>query len=516
MFSKKTHVKVLALLFLVITGLTNALNVNAEPTEEPEAVGAAAAAMVGNPSLPGPYGTCLHKRKWTKDNDTGPFLPDVTYLARIHYAKTNGSCSKARSGPLVMIMRAKGGAEYDYVNYSVLAKHLASHGYIVASLNLEGIASSTADINEAFMTEYLLGSWQHASAIDPTNVGLVGHSRGAAAAMLMADSFEGGSDPFTVGAIVSLAGSFQDHHPTAAQTDGLLVLQFSNDSDVNAQSSASYYDEPYGAARFDRAFKLFEGGGHASFLGLDGDEGVELTQGYTLTFLNTLLRGNSTGYDAYIRGNATLHHWSGGDTVHQYRDRFGLQVDTFEDGTVGNNDLGGGVYRSSGIYYQNVRDLSTLGTTSTIHRTQALQVLAVGLNQHVTWRIPSADANTQGLGALSLRIAQINGAASDDLTVQIRNGSTWSPEVTLAVADWGSVGQPIEACTQSNNTDGNDVVWACSDHYIANVMSTIRVPLTEFGTTNNIRRIRLNFRGDSTYKNFYIDDVEVSEIANIN
>jgi dienelactone hydrolase len=477
---------------------------NIEPAEEHELVATTSAAVVGNPSLTGPYKTCLHKRYYK--HYTGPFTGTDTYLARIRYASTNGVCSQPQSGPLVMIMRAYGGSAYDYVNYDVLAKHLASHGYIVASLNLEGTAANTAEVNEAFMTEYMLFSWEHASAVDPTHVGLVGHSRGADAAMLMADSFEGGSDPFTVGAIVSLAGSFQHHHPTAAQTDGLLVLQFSNDSDVNAKSSASYYDEPYGAARFDRSFKLFEGGGHASFLGPEGAEGAELTQGYTLTFLDTLLRGDPTGYDAYIRGDDSPHVWSGGAIVSQYRDRFALQVDTFEDGTVGNNDLGGGVYRSSGIYYDAVADLSTLGA-STIHRTQALQILAVGSNQHVTWRIPAADANTQGLGVLSLRMAQVTGSPSDDMTVQIRNGNVWSPEVPLA--DWGSIGQPIDACSQSNAP-------FCTAFYDADVMSTIRVPLTEFGASHNIRRIRLNFRGDSTYRHFYIDDVEVSEIANIN
>ncbi len=457
---------------------------------ESEDLGQAAQAVQSDPSQQGPYGFCLAKRYYTRNS--GPWVDEV-YLARIRYAPSNGSCSQARPGPLVMLMRAKG-SNYDYTEYDDIAKHLASHGYIVASLNLGDPAPvDIAAINLDFMHDYLLTEWSHASAIDTSRVGLVGHSRGAAAAMLMAEDLE--NDPtFDVDAIVSLAGKFEQV-PTRTQTNGLLALHFTEDADVSAQSSAKYFEGPLSAS-YDRGLKLFEGGSHGHFLHEHSTEEATLTRGYLSAFLDYHLKGDDTYYDAYIRDGAP-YDWTPGAVSSQFKERYGLTIDSFEDGTPGNNDLGGVVYRS-GVNSE-VRDLVQF-QSSTVHYTNVMRVLAYSFDDHVTWRIPSQYANTAYYETLSFRIGQITGSTvSEDLTVQIRNGTTWSAEIPVTTG--GQIGMPMSSC------DDNQQTFACQNFSERDVMSTIRIPLSAFGSTNNVTRVRLRFRGDSIFKHFYVDDV---------
>lgn len=461
------------------------------PPTPAEAEAAIVIAAAPDPATPGSMTPC-------PDHFSYAGIP-----GRLFYpAYKNGCASAPPKSPVVVVLRAYGNA-YNIEKYDYLLEHLASHGYVALSLDVLGSPNdfddASADVR-ALMNNYLLGSWTHGNSLDPASLALIGHSRGNGLARQIARDLER-VGPWDVQAMVSLAGVDQGPSITARRTRAFLSLQGTHDGDVLPARAFAAYDEADSPGLF-RAMKLLEGGHHATFTS-DSSPGSVVTRGYIHAFLDAHVEGDDSSYNDYIRGGLVPGGWAAGEVWTQVHDGFALTVDDLEDGTMGNNSLGGGVFRSL-MYVDDVHDLH--GEPDTLHKTHAAELMTLDSDGHTTWRIPEEFADTGDFETLSFRIGQISGSASDDLRVQVRNGSTWSPEVRAS--NYGDIGRPTTMCTSGP-------FEYCTAYSAVDHMTTIRIPLWSFGATNNLRRIRLRFRGDGAFRRFYVDDVQLAEADNL-
>ncbi len=413
--------------------------------------------------------------------------------------------------PFVLVLR---GNTYSYTTYDYLLEHLAKNGFIVAIPDLLAAADSdgsyivSAEQAEDLLDE-LLATWPKAYAIDPTRLGIVGHSRGGKTARYLADVLKGGADPWTVRAIVSLAGQGGPEHPfDPSMTTAALMLQGSLDTDIFALKAYGLYDTAAGGESsvawpqpgLYKAMKLLHGVPHSSFsekLGLGPV--AHVAKGYTLAFLSAHLDGDMTWYEDYIRGDA-VPFGAPIDVTGQVSDGFlRTVIDNFEDGFVGATPLGGAVDASHPGLSAAIVDLSS--DVDSPHVTSALRVGAKQEGTLIEWSIPQAHGDATPYRWLSLRVGQLSGAPATDLRVQIINDGV--PSAELVVTDHGVIPTPETMCRAG-------VQFGCNS-YAAEHMGTIRIPLDDFADRDDVEAVRLVFRGDALRKSFLVDSLELSE-----
>jgi hypothetical protein len=220
------------------------------------------------------------------------------------------------------------------------------------------------------------------------------------------------------------------------------------------------------------------------------------TQGYVLAFLAAHLQNNPEWYEPYIRDDWVPGTFAGA-VLSQTRDGFLRRtVDNFEDGDVSPNTLGGNV-----ATFKAVASVISLAYEDwTAHETWALWMRGLRTNSSVTWMIPRGKNDASSFKYLQFRLAQDGGSPRNDLMVQVRNRQ-WSDE--LRVSDYGTIAQPTSfAC---------GAVACPSPSLQMTNMQTIRIPLSAFGSSDNITAVRFRFRGDSANTFFLLDDLEFSE-----
>lgn len=177
------------------------------------------------------------------------FGPDALPVsARVWYP------DDASSAPLVLVAHGNDSARTDSrEGFAYLASHLAGHGYVVASIDLGFLGTSSldrhggvtgADDAQAWLVLEHLRAWREELAdqapfdggVDLSNVALIGHSRGADAVLSAATEVDddAGLDGTTVGAVVALApaglAAVDDDAPPIDAD--LLVLQGTHDLDA--------------------------------------------------------------------------------------------------------------------------------------------------------------------------------------------------------------------------------------------------------------------------------------------
>ena len=456
-------------------------------------------AAASDPSTAKQYNTCHYSYSW---NGTA---------ARI-YHPTNGNCTTAVYGPLVILLH---GAGYAYTDYDELLLHLARNGFIAVSIDVLGdnTNSHAAAVAEAraFMKDFLWYTWSKMPYINPGSVAIIGHSRGGGTAVHLAQALaspEPGEPLWNVRAIVQLAPVGHDAVIDGSITRAYLAIHGSMDEDEPASNSFRHYDAAGSDdSQFDplwnpavvyKSLKLLENGSHKGFTakGLGGQ--MDVTKGYVLAFLRAHLHNDVAWYEEYIRGDAVPATWS--TVVSQGSDGFLRRViDHFEDGTVGSSTIGGVVYRTG--VNAIVSDLSAHNDST--HQTHALSVAADNTSAHVTWRIPAGKRDVAAFKWLSLRIGQTTGPPTDDLRVQIRNGvSDWSDE--LRITDYGQIPSRWTMCTGGNG------LYCTSSDDLAH-MGTVRIPLSAFGSHDDVTRVRIRFRDTSILRWFLVDNLEFSE-----
>jgi hypothetical protein len=458
-------------------------------------------AVAGDPTSVHPYFAC------------GPVIRtwESTELRIYHPSSPSGGCSDGTVyAPLVILLH---GVTYGHDEYDTILHHLARNGMIAVSINWGSDPVARA---RDVMDEFLFNEWDYAPFIDPTRVGLIGHSRGTEhAAALAADLAEGpdpGGPTWTVRAIADLAPVAH----TAVDgniTTGYLLLHGTADGDQIPARSFEHFEAagppgsqgdppPLDPEIVYKAMKLFEAGTHAGFTG--STDQAHVAKGYLSAFFAAHLQSNPTWYEDYIRGHQVPFGWGDGEIWSQHSDGFLRRViDRFDDGNLSPSSIGGTV--TANLVTTTVSDLAL--SASSPHTTPVLSMMATSTSGYVEWTIPSGKRNASAFEFLSMRLGQVSGTPGNDLTVQIRNGATWSAEIVAAAYD--PIAQPSDMCTVSTGMSGAFcAVGGVDEQYH---MSTIRVPLAALGAHDDVERVRLRFRGDSMLKRYYLDNLELSE-----
>lgn len=480
----------------------------ADPSSEPFA--AISSELASDPATVSAGGWCHNSWTWNGTH------------AKTYYP-SNGGCSESLVSPLVLIMPGNG---FDQTEYHDLAVHLAKNRHIVVVVDT--VASPGGDLTldpvdyQAaattawdFVTDFAFTAWSKRIYIDPSEVALIGHSRGGEAVRYLADQLT--ADPtFEVRAVVNLAGT--DHtskYLSANDARAALYLHGTKDGDVpvakgvraydRTGNEASQNDPAFSAFVYDKTLKLLTSGDHPSFTNKhEGSFSDKPTQraaakGYVLAFLKAHLADDWTWYPDYIRGAAVPGGYTGGVTTQTADGLLKRVIDHFEDVNNAANALGGAVTKSASIAWASVN----LGLdAASAHATFAMS-LSIGGAGSVEWSLPAGKRDASAFSWLSLRIGQLSGLPANGITVQVRNGLVWSP--ALSLASYGSIAQPTSIC------DPNDGIPACT--FFAQLlehMATVRVPLDDFGAHNDVQVVRLTFGAGSVGADFVIDSLELA------
>jgi dienelactone hydrolase len=477
---------------------------------------------VPNPALVSSNDYCEYFENWN-------FISGKVYLpVRKGYVNnpTEDDCSQfvtnrvALYSPLVILLRGTG---FDYTDYDYLLSHLAKNRMFVVSVDV----LSQSDDNPASHQSAAEKAWDfvyHALwygkntrfYINPQAIGIIGHSRGGETARYLANLLK--EEPvFNVKAIAGLAPTGDtDLFVTGEITEGYLILYGTQDPDVTPDQAYRHYDlsgnensqlDPqWQSEGVFKAMKLLLNANHKGFLDpnpLSPINGAqrESAKGYILSFFKAHLSQNLTWYDQYIRGNFFHPDWS--QATSQYSDGFYRRViDNFDDNDLTNNTMDDTVSFSNAITASQ-ENLSN--AVDTPHVAHALAVRSANTNGRIEWSVPEGKRNTTWFKCLSLRIGQRTGETAYDLKVQIRNsGSGWSDEISLS--DYDDIAQVTPMCFQ-----GAPFATACVDEQPQAHMGTIRIPLNDFGPHDDVRNVRIRFRGDSINKDYIMDNLEFSE-----
>jgi dienelactone hydrolase len=455
-------------------------------------------ALAPDPATAATHGWCYGNYVW---NGTA---------ARIYHPAGANDCSTSVHSPLVVLLKGNG---FSHTSYHYLGRHLAKNGYIVVALDVVSASNSAADhqaaANEAwaFVNDYVWTVWPKRFFIDPSRVALVGHSRGGETVRYLAHDLKN-NPVFHVKSVIALAPTRTTPISLDAQTSlSAMVLVGTADTDTRAESAyaahdtagsdASQQDPNINPSALYRSMKLLTNVTHGSFAG-DFVEGATV-QGYVLAFLHAHLKNDVTYYEDYVRGDAVPAAWPFGVTS-QYSDGFLRRViDNFDDGALANSTIGGFVSVAIG----NTSIVENLGTSSTTpHQTFALRYDPPSSGAGFIWEIPAGKRDASYFKYLSLRVGQAAGAPTDDLRVRIHNAGVTSPWVRLT--DHGQLAQPTTMYTFS----GVGITSTQQAH-----MGTIRIPLSAFGSHDDLQWIELGAANEAIRGEYLIDNLEFSEFV---
>ena len=161
-----------------------------------------------------------------------------------------------------------------YLGYGVLARNLASHGYVVVSIGANGINAADGFVGDGgaaargeLVLEHLrrLRAWDEGTAtsafsqrfaghLDLTRVGLMGHSRGGEGVVAAAQLNQRIGSPFGIRAVLALAPVDFGRRVLGGVPLG-VVLPYC-DGDVSDLQGTSYYDDARYASPGDPAAKM--------------------------------------------------------------------------------------------------------------------------------------------------------------------------------------------------------------------------------------------------------------------
>jgi dienelactone hydrolase len=427
--------------------------------------------------------------------------------ALIRYPEGTSCWLTLADRPLVVVLP---GAGFDYTEYAYLLDHLAANGFVAMSMDIladetpppgqDGHQNAATTLVGAL--DDMLADWPFAGQIDPTNIALVGHSRGGLTVRYLADELAGPGDDWTVRAIVTLAGKISSEHPIIGnETEALLVLQGGDDADQPPARGFTNYDGAdaemvlYDAVTIDKSMKLLEDGVHYQFSTKYGlSTQAQVAKGYVLAFLAQHLLQDDFWYEDYIRGDDEPFGWIA-RVASQFRDNSRLVVDNFEDGTRSNPNIGGGVSMMLGT----AATVIDLGDEDNVqHETKALQLGGVA-NGEFAWTFAGHDVTDHEW--LSLRVGYLDDNGARSLSVRLRSGGAWSAPVLLS--SHGTIHQPWEMCEEAGSA------LPCDTFDVYAHMGTIRVPLSAFGVgLGSVDGVGLVMGSKYATTTFVLDSIE--------
>lgn len=442
---------------------------------------------------------------WYPSNGQGGVLPGPTPYPLIVFAH-----GRFHSAPFI-------GQNHKQATY--LLQHLASWGFMVASVNLDVVGqfgSPPAIIQRGELinktVQYFQGNATYNGFIDFSKILYIGHSRGGEGVFAAIQQNPAWlSSIRAVGAIA----------PTNFQVFGVAIPCFviygSQDGDVNNGWPIQLYDQTQSSASQStilKGFRYIEGANHFYFTDsitfgaetnaqLSRAQHHEISRTLWATWAFAMLYSDRPSL-VRIAGDMEIQ-WSAAFKLHRifYHPRR-ITVDDFEQlpANTGRNTLGG-INTLTGLVSPVENTLSTAIASSYFHKTR-------GMNAR--WATPSmyeadlgADLDVTGYNYVTANLLQRYQSAS--------NPAGAAQRFHISVTD---------ALGNQATLDNTDVApWpypftAGANGPIKSVLKTFRFPLSAFTSANpsiqitSLRKVRLDFDITSTGE-FAIDDVAITQ-----
>lgn len=441
--------------------------------------------------------------------------------ARIRWSPNGASCfnDTVPDMPFAIVLHGNG---FGYDRYDYLQDHLAKNGIASASLNVmaanetQSSFQAAADNAQDFLDsqcfdDNFIAHFSSPEPIDFSKTAIIGHSRGGETARYLAANLVAHAH-IDVQAVVALAPTHSTNKAlTGSQTAAYLLLFGSDDPDPSPFGVFAAHDlagwnevSTPTALDLDRGMKFLEQGNHVHFSDpINPNEFVggsqrAATKGYLNAFLRAWLKGDWQFYEGYIRGDSIPNAWSNA-VLSQFSTKISRKVvDNFEDLNASPNTLGGTV---SSVFMSSVSavDATTLSTV-TPHSGRVLRVQPSANNAYVTWSIPNGQRNFTSNLVLSLRIGQITGSGPVTARIGVKNGDVFQ---WVDLGAYGGIPEPMPICTVG--------LTSCEQVENLGTMRTIRIPVDDFGSVNDVQTIYLQFLTGAIGDQFIVDNLEFAE-----
>ena len=424
--------------------------------------------------------------------------------------------------------------------YDYLMEVLASRGYV--SISIDGF-DVTAKNSGPTMTDYeararlILSHLRHlkdwrdsgggpidriAKAVDFSQIGLIGHSRGgeAVAAADVINDVDGLG--FDIKAIVAIAPTDQDHTIDWVPINNYLVLLPNNDGDVRFLNGQQTYDRAFSSTKTFGSEKtgLWIFGANHNFFNTTwtpgsgdpfaSDDGIgngrmsaraqrKVGCETMSVFLDKELKGDKRAA-RIIRGDEDYRGLDGVEihTAHSRGDS--LIIDNFDHGNgVSLNSLGGDVSTSGGFSTLNIVPFIRTGTHPSFRgATSGLIIGSTGAGSYET-ALPANRRDVRRFKELTLRLAQ--------LRVTPTQPSLEEPaELAITLVDSNG----MEADARFPVTQVQTTPYPAAGGTMPTIPTTIRVRLDDFKTDNldfnfsSLHKVRVKFEPGIVYA---IDDI---------
>lgn len=397
-------------------------------------------------------------------NVTVPLKANVRFPADIAGATAPAQISAAQASyPVVVLVHGNSGALNSYQGYDYLLDHLARNGFIAVSIHMQ--PGQTGTDRARVLQNHLPIIFGMFGAHAANNVGIMGHSRGGEAVVIAARLNQQEVWGYNINAVISLAptNQYTYEHFSGAWAKPYLVIYGSLDGDLGGIGDTGFelYDH---ASQMNKSMMFVYRACHDRFNTVWGDGDFffgQLTpadqaavlsanshqliaKGYMSAFFRQHLKGESQ-WAGIFRGEWVPAAVQASDAdmriYPQYEDTTVQTMDDFEGVHTPvswqTSTIGDAVSESGLPVAPQENDLRTMDAHSP-HATAGLLLRWDGVTDTLDYDIPVGQRDVSGFEALSFRISQKVGSASNpanqvqDLRLTLTDGAGHSRAIRIS------------------------------------------------------------------------------------
>lgn len=405
----------------------------------------------------------------TVTNDYGsnvsvPIIANVKFPADAAGATMPSQISAAQLNyPVVVCVHGNSSHLTSYQGYDYLLDHLARNGFIAVSIHM--VPDQTGTDRARILQNHLPIIFSQFGSHAANNIGIMGHSRGGEAVVIAARLNQQEAWGWNINSVISLAPTNQYTYENfgGAWAKPYLVIYGSLDGDLAGIDDTGFelYDHASGMKKsmsfvyracHDR-FNTVWGSDEFGFGKLTlADQAVVLSdtshqliaKGYMTAFFRQTLRGESQ-WEGIFKGEWIPASVTASDAnmkiYNQYEDTTVRTVDNFEGvhtpTSWQTSTIGGAVSQTGLPATPQEGDLRTMDSHSP-HLTAGLSLRWNNVTDKVDYVIPAGQRDVSGFQAVSFRVTQKVGSASNpanmaqDLRLTLTDGSGKSRAIRVS------------------------------------------------------------------------------------
>ncbi len=432
----------------------------------------------------------------------------VDFIARVFYPSKDSTGNEVTDGPHPIAIFGHGrygptvgsGFPNNYLHASYLMKQLSSWGYICVTINFDVTHSFSNGISqrgELFLKaiDFMLAQNGSASSkffnkIDPTQIGIIGHSRGGGGATSAVNRNQAQGSPRNIKALATISPTSFDVSPISGNMPQLMIFGTWDGDLSNAQGYKLFdaaprdknkvYVELYGANHFFFSDDLVYSN---ETQGILRENHQNIAKGFINAFFDKEVRGfERFTWPEYLTYDRKV------DTVEYYVQYMNSNKQTIDDGgtlgTATTNNLGGTNTATSMTLF----DDSNLGTgAGQFGNTNGLRMSWDAATDKVEFAMPATNATA--FDFISFRASQRHGVTGNTVntfkTIKVQLTDGGGNSFTLPISN--TVYKGLQYPDQEEYPSGPGSY--------KNIPSTFRLKLSNFTGVNmaNIVKVTLLF-----------------------